>query len=96
MVSLGIANTRMKDYFDLWVLARHAAIDRTILHQAIQATFERRGTPVPVNAPNGLSTQFASDPTKQRQWNAFLSKNKLEAPELVEIIVVLQGLVGIA
>jgi predicted nucleotidyltransferase component of viral defense system len=38
MVSLGIANTRMKDYFDLWVLARHAVIDRKILDQAQHAS----------------------------------------------------------
>jgi hypothetical protein len=44
MVSLGIANTRMKDYFDLWILAQHAEIDRNVLTQAIAATFERRGT----------------------------------------------------
>lgn len=96
MVNLGIANTRMKDYFDLWILARHAAIDQAILGSAIQATFERRGTPIPVDTPLGLSATFAADPVKQRQWKAFLSKNKLNAPELVEVIVVLQGMVGIA
>ncbi len=96
MVSLGVANTRMKDYFDLWILARHAAIDQTILDQAIEATFQRRGTDVPVEIPHGLSIQFAIDPNKQRQWHAFLSKNKLEAPELADVVIVLQGLLGIA
>jgi predicted nucleotidyltransferase component of viral defense system len=96
MVSLGIANTRMKDYFDLWILALHATIDRTVLGEAIQATFERRGTPIPFDAPLGLSAGFAADPMKQQQWKAFLFKNKLKAPELGEVVVVLQGLVGIA
>ncbi len=96
MVVLGIANTRMKDYFDLWVLARHATIDRTILHRAIQATFARRDTPIPADTPLGLSAAFAADPLKQQQWKAFLSKNKLNAPELAEVVVVLQRLVGIA
>jgi predicted nucleotidyltransferase component of viral defense system len=96
MVSLGIANTRMKDYFDLWILAQQATIDRTILDKAIQATFERRDTPIPVNAPLGLSAEFAEDSIKQRQWKAFLSKNRLKAPDLVEVVVVLQRLVGIA
>jgi predicted nucleotidyltransferase component of viral defense system len=95
IVNLGIANTRMKDYFDLWILARHATIDRTILNQAIQATFERRGTPIPTDMLLGLSAVFAADPAKQQQWKAFLSKNKLKAPELLEVVVVLQGLVGI-
>lgn len=66
MVSLGIANTRMKDYFDLWILAQHATIDRNILAEAIQATFERRGTPMPVEVPLGLSAAFAADAVKQR------------------------------
>jgi hypothetical protein len=96
MVSLGVANTRMQDYFDLWVLARYASIDRKILSQAIHATFARRGTPIPIDTPLGLSAAFAADPAKQQQWKAFLAKNKLDAPELLEVVVVLQGLVGIA
>lgn len=95
MVSLGIANTRMKDYFDLWILARHATIDRAILDQAVQATFARRGTTIPVVTPLGLSLTFAADPMKQKQWRAFLSKSKLTAPELGEVVVALQRLVGI-
>lgn len=73
MVSLGIANTRMKDYFDLWILAQHATFDRTILAEAIRATFERRGTPIQIEAPLGLSAVFAADLKKQQQWKAFLS-----------------------
>jgi predicted nucleotidyltransferase component of viral defense system len=96
MVSLGIANTRMKDYFDLWILAHHATIDRTILAAAIQATFGRRGTAIPVAPPLGLSALFAADPIKRQQWNAFLSKNRLNAPDLAEVVDVLHGLVGIA
>ncbi|PWF49321.1 nucleotidyl transferase AbiEii/AbiGii toxin family protein [Massilia glaciei] len=96
MVSLGIANTRMKDYFDLWILALHASIDRAILNEAIKATFERRGTPIPIDTPLGLSATFATDQMKQQQWKAFLSKNKLKAPDLVEVVEVLVGLVGVA
>jgi len=96
MVSLGLANTRMKDYFDLWILARHAMLDRAILNEAITATFDRRGTPIPVDAPAGLSADFSADPMKQQQWKAFLSKNRLEAPDLVEIVELLRGLVGVA
>lgn len=96
MVSLGIANTRMKDYFDLWILAQHATIDRTILTAAIQATFGRRGTPIPVAPPLGLSAVFAADPIKRQQWQAFLSKSGLKAPDLAEVVDVLHGLVGIA
>lgn len=95
MASLGIANTRMKDYFDLWILANHAEFDPALLAQAIAATFERRGTVLPVNAPLGLSEVFSGDITKQQQWKAFLSKNKLEAPDLSAVIATLQKLLKI-
>ena len=92
MVNLGIANTRMKDYFDLWILAQHAELDRNVLTDAIAATFERRGTILPTDAPLGLSKAFSGDPIKRQQWKAFLSKNKLVAPDLDEVIAELQKL----
>ena len=95
MVRLGIANTRMKDYFDLWILARHATMDRTILANAIQATFERRATPIPVDTPLALSAVFAADLMKQQQWKGFLSKNRLQAPELAEVVILVQELVNV-
>lgn len=75
--SLGIANSRMKDYFDLWILARHADFDGDILRQAIRATFDRRKTALTGQVPFGLTDAFAQDPRKQTQWQAFLRKNRL-------------------
>lgn len=95
IVSLGMANTRLKDYFDLWFLATYAEIDEAILRQAVQATFARRGTEVPQAAPLGLSDAFAASPIKQQQWRAFLSKSKLMAPDLVEVIAELRRLLGL-
>jgi hypothetical protein len=92
IVSLGLANTRMKDYFDLWFLAAYADIDEPILQQAIQATFARRRTEVPKTAPTGLSDAFAASPIKLQQWRAFLSKSKLVAPDLVEVTARLRRL----
>jgi hypothetical protein len=65
------------------------------LRNAIQATFARRATLIPVEMPLALSAEFATDTMKQQQWKAFLSKNGLHAPELGEIVVVLQQLVGV-
>jgi predicted nucleotidyltransferase component of viral defense system len=78
----GIANSRMKDYFDLLTLAREGAMDPAILAQAIAATFERRRTQLPDAMPLGLTAEFAGDPVKRRQWAAFLGRNRLEAPAL--------------
>ncbi|WP_273821494.1 nucleotidyl transferase AbiEii/AbiGii toxin family protein [Pseudomonas asplenii] len=84
--TLGIANSRMKDYFDLWILARHTEFDRDVLRQAIQATFDRRKTALSGHAPLGLTHAFAQDPQKQTQWQAFLRKNRLEALALNDVI----------
>ncbi|MGD0961914.1 MAG: nucleotidyl transferase AbiEii/AbiGii toxin family protein [Methylomonas sp.] len=86
LTSLGIANSRMKDYFDLWVLASYSEFDGEILRQAIQATFARRKTNFSDNAPFGLTLAFVNDRQKQIQWLGFLRKNKLEALTLNEVV----------
>lgn len=86
MSTLGIANSRMKDYFDLWVLARHTDFDGDILRQAVQATFDRRKTALTGQMPFGLTDAFAQDAQKQMQWQAFLKKNRLEALALNDVV----------
>jgi hypothetical protein len=86
IVSLGMANTRMKDYFDLWFLATYAEIEMTMLEQAVRATFARRGTDLPLTTPSGLTDTFATDSVKRQQWRAFLAKSKLAAPDLTEVV----------
>ncbi len=71
MVALGLANSRMKDYYDLWVISRTFDIDRSRLAGAISATFARRRTPIPDAVPDGLSRAFAEDVDKRRQWEVF-------------------------
>jgi predicted nucleotidyltransferase component of viral defense system len=77
MVALGRANSRMKDYYDVWMLTSAFEIDKERLRRAITATFARRSTLIPADVPDGLSDAFAADPAKQRQWNAF-SRNLSE------------------
>jgi len=86
ITSLGIANSRMKDFFDLWVLTRHSDLDVTIQGQAIKATFARRGTALPTSTPVGLSDEFAADQPKQTQWRAFTARNQIAAPELQVVV----------
>jgi predicted nucleotidyltransferase component of viral defense system len=74
LVSLGIANSRMKDFFDLWHIARKTGFDGLKLSSAIQGTFERRRTPIPIETPVGLSEEFSGNPMKQTQWRAFCRK----------------------
>lgn len=82
LVSLGMLNSRMKDYFDLWILAKQADFDGAVLSQAIRATFERRRTDIPRSLPIGLSDEFANDVQKEKQWQAFLRKNALNRTPL--------------
>lgn len=86
LCALGMANTRMKDYFDLWVLLRANELDDPELARAIRATFVRRRTPMPNGIPAGLSDAFAADAGKRTQWRAFVGRNKLETAEL-EVVV---------
>lgn len=86
MVAFGMANSRMKDYFDLWLLARRMDFDGATLSRAITATFTRRQTPWPGETPLGLSDTFAQDRAKAAQWQAFLRKNRLMAPGLSDVV----------
>jgi hypothetical protein len=86
MVLLGMLNSRLKDYFDLWILARHSDFEGAILCKAIRATFERRGTTVPNGEPDGLSVVFTQDEQKNKQWQAFQRKNRLEPIPLPAVI----------
>lgn len=86
IATLGIANSRMKDYFDLLALLREGAMDSAVLADAIRATFQRRGTALPDGLPFGLTDAFATDAQKQAQWTAFLRRNRLVAPELAAVV----------
>lgn len=88
---LGMANTRMKDYFDLWVLLTEGGLDTAELRRAVEATFSRRQLAIPDTIPSGLSDAFAQDGMKQAQWAAFLKKNRLQALDLIEVVRLLRN-----
>ncbi|HAU1970607.1 TPA: nucleotidyl transferase AbiEii/AbiGii toxin family protein [Legionella pneumophila] len=90
---LGMANSRLKDYLDLYVLLNNEQLDNQILAKAIQATFNRRGMTLPEALPIGLTDEFANDPTRESMWKAFLRKNELEQKSLTEVIVVIRNLI---
>jgi hypothetical protein len=91
IVSLGMRNSRMKDYFDLWMLLRSDPQPDPLLAEAIRATCERRGTPVSADWPIGLTAEFAKDDAKSKQWQAFLRKNGLTATTLEEVVADLRA-----
>jgi predicted nucleotidyltransferase component of viral defense system len=75
LVFLGSVNSRMKDFYDLWVLAEQFEFDGRILQEAIANTFRRRNTVLPREAPVGLSDSFAAE--NQAQWQAFIKRTHL-------------------
>ena len=86
MVMLGRANTRMKDFYDIWALSHAYKFEGDDLARAIAATFKRRRTAIPAERPDALTEAFANDPAKQRQWEAFLRAIEAEPVALVKIV----------
>lgn len=74
MVVLGMANSRMKDFYDVAVLARYFDFDGDLLTRAIRATFGRRKTVLPSTTPVALTKAFADDRDKRTQWSGFVRK----------------------
>lgn len=93
IVTLGMANSRMKDYFDLWTISRTMSFSFTELRTAVLATAERRRTRVPDSVPAGLSVEFGADSTKNLQWTAFIRKmgGQGTAPALAHVVADLHG-----
>ncbi len=86
MVVLGRANSRMKDYYDVWMLTSTFGFVPERLQRAIAATFARRNTEIPTAVPDGLSDAFSADPGKQRQWDAFARTLSGQVPELERVV----------
>jgi predicted nucleotidyltransferase component of viral defense system len=88
MAELGQANSRMKDFYDILILSREFEFDAHSLTEAISATFERRGTPMPESSEAVLSPQLAADAQKHTQWAAFLKRLSLrDAPAKFEEVL---------
>jgi predicted nucleotidyltransferase component of viral defense system len=86
MVALGLANSRMKDYYDVWMLTRTFVLDPGRLRRAVDATFARRSTPLPTGVPEGLSDAFTADVRKQAQWQAFARNLSAPWPALGDLV----------
>ncbi len=87
LVSLALPNTRMKDFYDMWIIAREFDFDGMVFSHAIRNTFSRRRTPLPERKPAGLSARFYEDARKNDQWRNFLRKRNLAVapPPLADV-----------
>lgn len=82
MASLGTANSRMKDFYDVWFISQKFDFNGSLLANAIRNTFERRKTDLFTELP--FTEEFSS--LKSIQWNAFVSRNNLIAPDFNQIL----------
>jgi predicted nucleotidyltransferase component of viral defense system len=89
VIALGLANGRMKDFYDLWALPKTMPIDDEALLAAIRATFAQRQTQIPTEQPVGLSAAMANDPLARQRWQAYLASLGLPQADLE---VVLDGI----
>ncbi len=80
LTTLGMDNSRMKDYFDIWLLSRDFTFDGATLAGAVAATFARQRVPLPGTAPVGLTPAFGENATKRVQWEAFV-KQRVVTPD---------------
>ena len=88
IVALDLANSRMKDFYDLLAISRLFAFEGVTLAAAIRATFERRATAIPRERPPSLTHAFSEDPQKLGQWRSFLARDPLliDEPDLRTVI----------
>lgn len=90
MISRGLLNSRVKDYYDIWMLSHSVFFAGGDLTESIAATFGRRGTGVPSSRPAVLSDDYAMRPERMTQWSAFVTRlevSGIEAPDsLVDVV----------
>jgi hypothetical protein len=102
MVDRGLTNSRMKDFYDIWFLAKNFHFDGAVLGNSIHATFARRRTDLPKGLPFPLSSAFADASAKLVQWKAFITRTSiasvaLDLPSVVDqirvfLVPILEGL----
>jgi predicted nucleotidyltransferase component of viral defense system len=74
MVVLGDRNSRIRDFFDLHHLASRCEFDRLTLAEAVRRTFSRRQTPIPMETPIGLTSEYWRNPSRPSQVRAFVRR----------------------
>jgi predicted nucleotidyltransferase component of viral defense system len=96
MVVLGEANSRMRDFFDVFALAERRHFEGRLLAEAVSATFDRRRTEIPAESPIAFTAAFAEMEGKRTQWTGFVRRNRLAAApaDLSTVIGAIAGFGG--
>ncbi|MDO9556475.1 MAG: nucleotidyl transferase AbiEii/AbiGii toxin family protein [Coriobacteriia bacterium] len=86
MVSKGFTNSRMRDFYDIWLLSTVHTYYGAELAAALRATFAHRGTLLPISGPSALTATFYGNPGVQAMWRAFLSGGRIDAPTDLSVV----------
>lgn len=86
MIKLGLLNSRMKDFYDIWLMMRQFDFDGSKLVEALKRTFEHRKTPLPEKSPLFAEEIYDEKSDRQALWKAFLEKGDIKhAPEKLSV-----------
>jgi hypothetical protein len=91
MVRLGVLNSRVKDFFDIWLLSRQLDFDGETLALAMNRTFATRGTKIP-GKPIALTDEFAKEASRQTRWQGFVRKNRLQNVPSASFADIVEGI----
>ena len=87
MVKLGLLNSRMKDFYDIWLMMRQFKFSGSKLAEALKRTFEHRKTPLPEKSPLFAEEIYDEKSDRQTLWKAFLAKGEIQhAPEKLSVV----------
>jgi len=87
MVKLGLLNSRMKDFYDIWLMMRQFKFSGQKLVEALKRTFKHRKTPLPEKSPLFAEEIYDENSDQQTLWKAFLAKGEIQhAPEKLSIV----------
>ncbi len=88
MIELGLLNSRMKDFYDIWFLSQNFEFQGKQLSKSIKETFQKRKTDFGTSTPLIFTDEFAKNGAKQSQWKAFINNRHLDftPPSLEETL----------
>ncbi|MEN6643775.1 MAG: nucleotidyl transferase AbiEii/AbiGii toxin family protein [Armatimonadia bacterium] len=90
IAQFGVLNSRLKDYYDLWLLSQTESFEGAALVTAICSTFGCRGEPVLAELP-GLSDRYLANPRAASAWQALAARSHLrdvpaDLPSALQVI----------
>ena len=82
MIDRGALNSRMKDFYDVWMMSHQFSFEGILLTAAFKTTFTRRKTPFPTDDPIALTVEYGLSLNARKQWRAFISRSGLSGEEI--------------